>query len=308
MDMEVFMKKRGFTLIEIMSVIVIIGIIAFITVPIIMKVVGEARKRSFLITAEGIVRATSFAYAEKADVYKNYFASHESIVFKFSKSEDKKGESIEPINGEIEKLSFDGKSPIGGEIKLHKNGGIEVVNLTDGEYFVNKDVDTELVISEESTTLTREELQVAVEELQKQMEDLKTAKLAQDTIIQKLSTKLDNAGQQTEVVNGGSKTLSHATVFNLATITFPSEGEYLVNVQMDVDKLSSSFDTGKRVGISSNIADFDGPNENFYGLRFFAAYPVSVTNSNLTKYVIVKQSTGSKLNATYSISYMRVGY
>ncbi len=127
--------------------------------------------------------------------YDAYFLENESITFKFSKSEGKEGESVEEVNGKKIKLSFEGKSPVGGEVRLYKDGDIEVVNLTDGTYYANKD--TEIEVSETTTTLTRGQLQAAVESLQKEIIELKDKNTAQDTKIKNMESK--NATQDTAI-------------------------------------------------------------------------------------------------------------
>jgi len=50
------MNKKGFTLVEALAVIVVLGIIAIIATPIIMHVIRDSRKNAFGRTAEGFAR------------------------------------------------------------------------------------------------------------------------------------------------------------------------------------------------------------------------------------------------------------
>lgn len=49
--------KKGFTLIEVLAVIVILAVIALITVPLIMNVLDKAKKGAFEDSAYGIIKA-----------------------------------------------------------------------------------------------------------------------------------------------------------------------------------------------------------------------------------------------------------
>ncbi len=51
------MKKQGFTLVELLAVIVIIAVVALITIPMILNVIEEARKNSYKESARGYVDA-----------------------------------------------------------------------------------------------------------------------------------------------------------------------------------------------------------------------------------------------------------
>ena len=58
-------NKKGFTLIELLAVIVIIVIIAVVAVPIVLNIVKEAREKSFISTARGVVEAAEWYYAKE---------------------------------------------------------------------------------------------------------------------------------------------------------------------------------------------------------------------------------------------------
>ena len=60
------MKKRGFTLVELLAIIVIIGIIALVATPLILKIIREAKKQAFLDTSYGIVESGYNYYSSKA--------------------------------------------------------------------------------------------------------------------------------------------------------------------------------------------------------------------------------------------------
>ena len=59
------MNKKGFTLVELLAVIVILAIIALIATPIVINVIGEARKGADARSVEGYVKAYESAYYQE---------------------------------------------------------------------------------------------------------------------------------------------------------------------------------------------------------------------------------------------------
>ena len=57
--------KKGFTLVELLAVIVILAIVALITTPIVLKIINVARKGAFTRTAEMVLKASKSYYLEK---------------------------------------------------------------------------------------------------------------------------------------------------------------------------------------------------------------------------------------------------
>ena len=59
------MNKKGFTLVELLAIIVILAIIAVITVPIVLNVIENSRKGAARSSALGYVDAIKLAYMER---------------------------------------------------------------------------------------------------------------------------------------------------------------------------------------------------------------------------------------------------
>lgn len=59
------MSKKGFTLIEVLAVIVVLAVIALITTPIVFDVIQNSKENAFKETAHGLVVAASTYQAEK---------------------------------------------------------------------------------------------------------------------------------------------------------------------------------------------------------------------------------------------------
>lgn len=121
-------NNKGFTLVELLAIMVILAIIAVITVPIISKTLKDSRKSAAIDSSYGYVRAVDKLYYSKS-------LNDEDIV------ED----GIYTVS-ELKALgvSVDGREPLEGWVELE---GSEVVafSIKIGDYVVTKYRDSEIV-------------------------------------------------------------------------------------------------------------------------------------------------------------------
>ena len=121
-------KKNGFTLVELLAILIILGIIALITVPIISKTLKDARINTAIDSSYGYIRAVDKLYYSKS-------LNDEDVV------ED----GIYTVS-ELKTLgvSVDGREPLEGWVELEES---EVVafSIKIGDYVVTKYRDSEIV-------------------------------------------------------------------------------------------------------------------------------------------------------------------
>lgn len=116
---------KGFTLIELLAVIVILAIVLLISVPLISNVISEARKKSFELSSNAIVRAVDFDYNLSLGE-----GDTEEVEFNFT-------------NGVLSSslpnrdIKINGKTPEFGKIKVTTDGQ-KLIALHDGEYCAYK--------------------------------------------------------------------------------------------------------------------------------------------------------------------------
>ena len=161
--MSTKVKSKGFTLIELISVIILMGVIALITVPIIKDTIESAREKNFKNSALGLIEAANEYYLN-SKLTGDYF---EEIEFKVNNGK--------MISGNKE-LSFNGKVPVGDSyVKIKANGDV-AINITDGEFYAVKDYDEigASIGTSEDTALLREELAKKIAELEKIVSDNKS--------------------------------------------------------------------------------------------------------------------------------------
>ena len=162
--MSTKVKSKGFTLIELISVIILMGVIALITVPIIKDTIESAREKNFKNSALGLIEAANEYYLN-SKLTGDYF---EEIEFKVNNGK--------MVSGDKE-LSFNGRVPVGDSyVKIKANGDV-AINITDGEFYAVKDYDEigASIGTSEDTALLREELAKKIAELEKKVDSNKTS-------------------------------------------------------------------------------------------------------------------------------------
>ena len=108
-------KRKAFTLIELLAVIIVLAIIALIAMPIIFNVIENAKLKSLENSAYGVVDAVRLYYME------NLMNSDNGEV---------------PLNGSVTTLSLSGEHPIGGTWTIENgkdvtnNRGIKISGVT----------------------------------------------------------------------------------------------------------------------------------------------------------------------------------
>ena len=107
-------RKKGFTLIELIAVILILGIIALIAIPTISDIMKNAKKDAFLSSGYGIIKAAENGYAlavldsNPTETIYNYSSGVETLV-----------------QGNIE-LKYNGGLPSDGSVAIDTNGNIAI--------------------------------------------------------------------------------------------------------------------------------------------------------------------------------------
>lgn len=129
--------RRGFTLIELIAVIMIMGIIAIITVPIVSNLLIDSRMKAAENSTNAILRAAEFYFNDNAIVLEKdetiSFTCDDSICYLQSDN--------------TKKLAVKGDIPISGEITLDENGKVyitKILEYTNGIY-VGKNSDDEII-------------------------------------------------------------------------------------------------------------------------------------------------------------------
>src|SRR5574344_1795126 len=107
-------NNKGFSLVELIGVIVLLALITVLVVPNVIKIIGKNEKNSFEESVKGLIRSVQDYYASSDDNFPNAGLDVKDITFEV---------------GNIEKFT-DGKV-------MEKNGTYSVVNITDGKYYAN---------------------------------------------------------------------------------------------------------------------------------------------------------------------------
>ena len=133
-------RKKGFTLIELLAVIVILAIIALITVPVVIKIINNAKKGAAEDSAYGVIESAKLFWASKQnDFGKNYA----TVEFGCTNAKVCSVTSPAELTGT---LDISGTKPTGGVITI-SNGNVSITDLEFGEYKCNTNADYKVTCS-----------------------------------------------------------------------------------------------------------------------------------------------------------------
>ena len=104
--------KRGFTLVELLAVIIVLGIIVGIAVPGITKIMEKSKIKAFEASVKGYIKAADMDNSDRGGL-KNYYSIADGIV-----TEEKTNENIDVQTGTSENgsLEIDNKGKVDGSI------------------------------------------------------------------------------------------------------------------------------------------------------------------------------------------------
>lgn len=111
------MKKRGFTLVELLAVIVVLAVIALIATPIVNNSIEKSKKGTAIESANNLISSAEYYILKTSDKYGKVSVLDEN-------------------------LKYSGKKPEFGEIEINKQGRASLYAYING-YCVNKDYDGE---------------------------------------------------------------------------------------------------------------------------------------------------------------------
>jgi len=116
------MKKKGFTLVELLAVIVILAIIALIAVPMVLNIIEKSKIGALKSSLNGLIESADMYYAN------NQLQGGNAVetIFDFEDGEQTSGTTLE-YKGKIEN----------GKLILHTNGEVAAC-IDDGEHYAYK--------------------------------------------------------------------------------------------------------------------------------------------------------------------------
>ena len=142
--------KKGFTLVELLAVIVILAIISLIAVPIVTDVINNSRESSILRSTEFYLDAVEQGIARRQlnnkttddGVYDVKEDGNICLVY------DEEEECIDEL-----KVEIDGNYPTGGDITISNGRISNIKNLKFGEEYVSYDENNEKIITDTPQTV-----------------------------------------------------------------------------------------------------------------------------------------------------------
>lgn len=129
-------SEKGFTLMEILAVIILLAVIALITIPIITGIINESKMEAFKGTAYGLVDSARIFYTKKVMNHEE----GEEITFNYVGG-------VESSTKVDAYLDYNGEKPKSGLLTIRGDGKVLLV-IYDGSYCARKNyTEAQVVVS-----------------------------------------------------------------------------------------------------------------------------------------------------------------
>lgn len=99
--------KKGFTLVELLAVIIILGLLAVLITPKVMNTINESKQKTNMASANGLLKAAEYRYQDD-----DTNGISQEIIIDYETKEN------------IDKLEYNGKQPEKGKVVIKKDGRI----------------------------------------------------------------------------------------------------------------------------------------------------------------------------------------
>lgn len=135
------MRKNGFTLVELLAIIIILGVIALITVPIVTDLIDTGRKGTYVTSIEGLIDAV------KIDVANNNFAKNRKYTLDSANGNLYLIETSTGVLAQRQKINVKGSVNGSASVVVNEQGDI-LIAAHNNEWCVrNSRLDSKLSLS-----------------------------------------------------------------------------------------------------------------------------------------------------------------
>ena len=219
------MKRKGFTLIELLSVIVILAVITLITVPMVINVIEDSKKKVLISSVQGLIESA------------NLYAIENEGVHEFLFDKEHKGSTIKG-----EKLEYKGNIDGEGKLYIDKEGNTSVC-ISNDNYYVYKNYNSEIIIGERSKDNCNIEYDALTNQYVAFLESTGSgsnvySKTEVDNLVDSLDTKITNNTSEIANIKSNIKELQT----NLNNYALQSE---LEKTNANIENLSSLVNSNK---------------------------------------------------------------
>lgn len=112
-------KINGFTIVELLAVLIILGILALIAVPVILNLIRDARNNANIKSIDNLIRASKYYYSQRM-------------------IDDEILDNINNLNDVYDVIKVNGNKPEKGSLYINKTGDIALYVDFGDSYYLKK--------------------------------------------------------------------------------------------------------------------------------------------------------------------------